>query len=185
MLGRGECLALQAQGVRLLHRLAVLLKGGVTAVEEMVEDHPDAVKIDGVIQIGHDIRQLRGAVAAAVVLRQGGDGQVLQGGQAQVADGKTAVFIHKNIFRLQILMNIPGLPDPGQGVAEVDAQIQRLQVRHRVRLQIGVQRRAVRRQKVKVVPDGPLLPLNQLEAGEQREILQPAELLPVADLDGL
>ena len=66
---RGQRLTGDAELVGGLGRGLLILQGGVVAVVDPVEDQTHGVEVDGLIDIGHELKELRGGVGAEHTLR--------------------------------------------------------------------------------------------------------------------
>ena len=129
----------------------LLLGGQLTIVVGLVQNQTQGIHIHGLVETGHGIGDFRGGVGAVVCIRQGG---VLQRGKthkAQITDFELIFLGDIYILRLQIHIQVSGLPAHAEGGAQIQAQIDRLQMGQRVPAELPLQGAAVLSQQIHIV----------------------------------
>ena len=137
--GRGQGVALESAGIGGLGVGLLVLKGGVVAVVDPVEDHAQRVDVHRGIQTADEVAELRGGIAAAVLLGQDGILHIVRGDQAEIAQQEAARIREIDVAGLEVSVNEAFLAQGGQGHAEVDAHIDAAQMGDGVLLQIVLQ----------------------------------------------
>ena len=132
----GQGIALEPAGVRGLGGGLLILEGSVVAVVDPVEDHAEGVDVHGGVQAAEEVAELRGGIAAAVLLGQDRVLHVLGGDQAEVAEQEAAGVGEIDVAGLQIAVDVALLAQRGERDAEVDAHVDAAQVGDRVLLEV-------------------------------------------------
>ena len=94
---RGQLFAGDAAAVSRLCRRFFVLKRRVVAVKDAVEDETDGVNIRGRLDAAHEIEQLRRGVGAEHMLRHGAVFQLVDLGDAEVAQHEMPLLIEVDI----------------------------------------------------------------------------------------
>ena len=151
--GRGQCLSRDAELVGGLGRGFFILQGRVVSVVDPVENQAHGIEVDGLIDVGHQIKELRRGEGAEHSLGHGAVLEILHLGKAQVSEHKMALGAEIDIAGLHVSVDEAGLPQVREGVAQVHGQIDRAGMGHLGLQQIALQRRAVLGQEEHVEAD--------------------------------
>ena len=179
--GGRQRLGVQPLLLHLLNGNPVGLEGNVIAVKEIVENHAQGIEIDCLVELRNQLKQLRRGKIAEVVVGNGGKLQILQRRQTQVADHIPVKVIDENVLRLEVLEHVARVAQGAQGVAQVDAQVQSLQLGDGVLLQEGVQGHTLGHKQIDVIARAVLLRLD-LIAGPGRDAAVAGQGLQPGDL---
>ena len=117
---------IQGRGKGLFRGAAV--EGQLTIIIQLVQNHAHSIGIRREIEGIHGVPQFRRGVVAAIPVRNGSVFHGVQGNETQIADAVFFLVREVNIAGLQIHIQRPGLTAHGQRGAEIQSQVNGLQM---------------------------------------------------------
>ena len=146
--------------------------GKDTIVVDFVQDHTDPVGIHGIIEGVQIIPNLGRGVCTAILLGKRSIGQRLQIHKSKVTNPEFPLFGDEDISGLQVYIQIPAAAADGHCGAQIQRQIDGIQVGHHTVAQKAFQTVAVGAYKINFKTGLSILHRNHLPAFERQEALQ-------------
>ena len=155
-------------GVLHLRQLAV--------VENLVQNQTQSVGIHGGVGAVHFVLQFRSGIGAAVLGRQGSQIQTFQFHQTQITDPVFPVVGDEDVGGLQIRVDPAGPAGGGQGIANVNTQINGTQVSHGVPADILLQSMTVAGQQIHPIAQVAMFHGDYLPAFKRQKAFQSGQI---------